>query len=83
MSSFAISGFAARLALVSALCLTASVAAEARDRVRAVPHHAHEFFAVAPTSAEPEEAPATKSSCFTTNSPMEATKGIRHWSGHC
>jgi hypothetical protein len=83
MSSFTFSGAVARLAVVSVLCVAASVPAGARERAKAVPHQAHEFYAVAPATAEPEVAPAAKSSCFTTNSPMEATKGIRHWSGHC
>lgn len=82
MSSFAFSSRAACVALVCALSLTASIGAQARERVKALPHQAHEFYAVAPTPVE-EEAPAAKSQCFTTNSPMEATKGIRHWSGRC
>jgi hypothetical protein len=83
MSSFAFSGRAACVALLSGLCLIAAAPVEARDNSKGVPHHANEFYAVAPTHAEPEDAPATRGQCFTTNSPMEATKGIRHWSGRC
>lgn len=84
MSFDAFRGRAARLALISALCVAASAAAQARDNnIRPVAHHqANEFYAVVPPQ-EPVDAPAAHRGCFTTNSSMEATKGIRHWSGRC
>lgn len=77
--------FRARIFLAALLSFAALGAAEARDnglRQGGAHHQARDFYAVAPSAAE--EAPAVEShSCFTTNSPTEATRGIRHWSGRC
>ncbi|WP_442754496.1 hypothetical protein ACNHKD_16100 [Methylocystis sp. JAN1] len=76
----------ALFALAAGLSFASFGAAEARDRsAKPAVRHAEDFYAYsnAPEMAAPA-APATESrGCFTTNSPVEATKGIRHWSGRC
>lgn len=47
-------------------------------------HRAQDFYAS--TVAEPAARPEVSygaGGCFTTNTPAEAAKGIRHWSGGC
>jgi hypothetical protein len=76
---------AAFAALAASLTLASFGAAQARDHgVRPAVHRADDFYAYSNASEPAAPAPAVENrGCFTTNSPMEATKGIRHWSGHC
>lgn len=84
MSSILLRGRAARLALVSGVCLAAFAPAQARDLgARHPAPQDREFYATAPASSEAVVAPAASHGCFVTNSPMEAAKGIRHWSSRC
>jgi hypothetical protein len=82
MSSFSFGGRIARVLLAAILAVVAFTAAEARDRgAKPVARQAQDFYAYAP--AEQEPAAVESHGCFTTNSPVEATRGIRHWSGRC
>lgn len=74
----------ARVALAASLSLACFGVAQARDHgLKPAVHHAEDFYAYS-NASEPAAAPAAESrGCFTTNSPMEAAKGIRHWSGRC
>jgi hypothetical protein len=75
---------AARLVLLSGFCLAALASAQARDHgVRQPAQQDREFYATAPAPSEAVVTPAASHGCFVTNSPMESTKGIRHWSNHC
>lgn len=85
MTQSKFAGLSARVLILAGLCAGASGAAEARDHGVRVPVHHSDFYAYA-GGAEPTERAATAPShggCFTTNSPAEAAKGIRHWSGGC
>lgn len=84
MSSFTLRGGAARLALFACFCLAALAPAQARDQgARHPAQQDRDFYATVPAQAEAEVTPAASRGCFVTNSPMEAAKGIRHWSGRC
>ncbi len=85
MGSSYFRGRAARLALLSCFCLAASAAsAQPRDHgARQSAQQDREFYATAPAQTEAEVTPAANHGCFVTNSPMEAAKGIRHWSNRC
>ncbi len=75
---------AARFALLSGLCLAVLAPAQARDHGPRQPaQQDREFYATAPAQTEAVVTPAASHGCFVTNSPMEATKGIRHWSSRC
>ncbi len=75
---------AAFVALAASLSFASVGAAQAREHgVRPAVHHAEDFYAYSASDVA-SPAPAVESrGCFTTNSPMEAAKGIRHWSGRC
>jgi hypothetical protein len=83
MSSFTLRGRAACLALLSCVCLAAPATAQGRDHgVRRPAQQERDFYATVP-AGDAHITPAASHECFTTSSPMEATKGIRHWSGRC
>jgi hypothetical protein len=77
----------APLALGSALGLALMVGGvEAREHGDKSHAHARDFYAVAdegPAANAVAAAPANHSKCFTSSTPMEAARGIRHWSGGC
>ena len=59
---------------------------EAREHGDKNHAHARDFYAVAdegPATNAVAAAPANHSKCFTSSTPMEAARGIRHWSGGC
>ncbi len=72
------------LILVGVACFSAPIAAHAQKH-----SHPRDYFAR--VSVEPEIAPAaeahkpmdTRPDCFVSNSPVEVTRGIRHWTGKC
>jgi len=90
MTKSMFAGFSARALILAGLCAGAlaalTVASQAREHGIRVPGHHGDFYAYA-GGADPVEraaAPATShGGCFTTNTPAEAAKGIRHWSGGC
>ena len=43
----------------------------------------NEFYALAPSEADSAAATHHVGNCFQTNSPVEAARGIRHWTGAC
>ncbi|MFO1102069.1 MAG: hypothetical protein U1E20_04085 [Methylocystis sp.] len=70
--AFAIVGFAAAIAPAAA----ASRAERAQARYS-------EFYALAPSATDSGAATRHAGDCFQTNSPVEAARGIRHWTGAC
>ena len=72
------------LAFATIAILGFSIApATARSRAaRAHPSY-YDFYALAPSEAEPSTVTHHAGDCFQTNNAVEATRGIRHWTGAC
>ncbi len=81
--------------LLALTCLTTTTAlglsvmtgvAQAREHYDKYHPHAREFYAVAeegPAVNPVASAPANHGKCFTSSTPAETARGIRHWSGGC
>jgi hypothetical protein len=64
--------------------LTASITpAAAASRAERAQARYTEFYALAPSEAGSGAVARHVGDCFQTNSPVEAARGIRHWTGSC
>lgn len=63
--------------------LGAAIAPAAAGSRAARQAHDNEFYALAPSEADAGAATRHVGNCFQTNSPVEAARGIRHWTGAC
>lgn len=74
----------ATLALAIVAGLGASIApAAAGSRAERAQDRYNEYYALAPSEMDSGAAAHDVSNCFQTNSPAEAARGIRHWTGSC
>jgi hypothetical protein len=77
----------ASLTLCSAIGLAFMVGGvAAREHGEKSHPHPRDFYAVAeegPAANAGAATPANHSKCFTSSTPMEAARGIRHWTGGC
>jgi hypothetical protein len=74
----------ATLALAIIAGATASIApAAAASRAERAHARYQDFYALAPSEMNSGAATRHVGDCFQTNSPVEAARGIRHWTGAC
>ena len=60
-----------------------SAGAFAKDHIGKSHGHEHEFYALSNVGEAVDHTAAHHSNCFTTSTPAEAARGIRHWNGSC
>lgn len=84
MSRAKLSPLLMRAALLSGMCVATILSAAISAKAEAVGNTAQPTDIYAYAGEDASRTPATTSSnesCFTTNSAVEATRGIRHWHG--
>lgn len=69
-------------ALVVVLGVSIAPAAAGSWTSRTHPRY-HDFFALAPSESSSSAVTHHAGDCFQSNSAVEATRGIRHWTGAC
>ncbi len=69
-------------AIVAGLCASIAPAAAASRAERAQARYS-DFYALAPSETGSGATAHDAGNCFQTNSPAEAARGIRHWTGSC
>jgi hypothetical protein len=72
------------LAFVSCVLFGAGIAPAAAGSWAARAHaRDHEYYALSPSETESSAVAHHLGDCYRTNSSVEATRGIRHWTGAC
>lgn len=69
-------------AIIAGLGASIAPAASASRAERAQARY-NEYYALAPSEMDSGAVARHVGNCFQTNSPVEAARGIRHWTGSC
>jgi hypothetical protein len=68
--------------IIAVLGLSIAPAAAGSWAARTHPRY-HSYYALAPSESEPSAITQHAGDCFRSNNAVEATRGIRHWTGAC